>query len=795
MLIPHIAPHRDFLSDDDAHTPAASPPLQDRSAEIGNVKNQLQSTTRSLEAAKQERDALEQTLASQAAQLSTIQTQLSLAKASYDTETNLLAALKERRAGQVADIDNARHELINAESNLSALRAEKAEIEGAFLRDKEEARDLHKRMVEAGQQAESLKTDVEKLKKEAKQQKGLLAIARKQLSTKEAERAKAEKEHEEAVAEVAAIAEEKQTVDANIERLDATPLPVPIPKVVSPSPSASLMLAAAQPLPTTPEISSPVSTKSNNPFERLAMTSSPPLQSPSSFLGLANTVVSSPPISVTEAAPQQVPAEAAPVEVAKEEPSAFDDFASSFGNQGTELSYLGDDLEASQTQEVASSPGTATSANEFFSTPPTSAFNEASPPLNALERFPSLHDVTTVLPTEKVPTPAPAANGAAAPAASANPQTDLTAQLKELDIEESDSEDEIDSDDEPLYKKSAIANGKARAVDPVPVAEKEAPAPVPVASAPAPASVAAGATTVVTASFEDVFGSSEPPALEAKAAPNGYTTPFDLSASPFAQPAAAPIAKPIEESVPVAGVDEFDAALGKLGNSTSATPVNFSFESSFDDTFDFSSNSQPPQPLVSQAAPSTGITQKNDFDSLFGASAPASFAPPPAIPSFTAPVAGTNKVTSSFEEAFGGFDMISAPKLDVKAEKPTSPAFMAETMPGSFPSSPTQSFTAAATKPRVSDIRAASPSPRAKSPPPRTTSPAPRASSSSNKDAHDKPKEAPTRHSKLSVSHSFVASFITFLNITSFRSVCRSAGKRNTRNLYPLPLLSTSPLR
>lgn len=757
MLIPHIAPQRDLLSDDDAHTPAASPPLQDRSAEIGNAKNQLQSTTRSLDAAKQERDALEQTLASQAAQLSTIQTQLSLAKASYETETNLLSALKERRAGQVADIDKTRHELISAESSLSALRAEKAEIEGAFLRDKEEARDLHKRMVEAGQQAEALKTDVEKLKKEAKQQKGLLAIARKQLSTKEAERAKVEKEHEESVAEVAAIAEEKQTVDADIERLDATPLPVPIPKAASPSPSASLMLAAAQPLPTTPEISSPVSTKSNNPFERLAMTSSPPLQSPSPFLGLANTIVSSP-ISVTEAAPpqeaQQAPAQAA-VEVAKEESSAFDDFTSSFTNQDTELSYLGDDPEASHTQEVTDAPGTATSINEFFSTPPTSAFSDASPPLNALERFPSLHDVTaTVLPTEKVPSPAPAANGTAAPA---NPQTDLTTQLKELDVEESDSEDETDSDDEPLYKKSAIANGKARAVDPVPVAE-EAPAPVPVASAPAPAPVAAPASIVAASSFEDVFGSSEPPALEAKAAPNGYTTPFDQPASPFKQPAATSIVKPVQDSVPVAGVDEFDAAMGKLGNSTSATPVNFSFETSFDDTFDFSSNSQPQQPVVPRAAPPTGITPKNDFDSLFGTSAPASFAPPPAIPSFTAPVAdGTNKVTSSFDEAFGGFDTISAPKLDAKVEKPTSPAFTAEVMPGSFPSSPTQSFTAAAAKPRLSDIRAASPSPRAKSPPPRTTSPAPRPSSSSNKEAHDKPKETATRHSKLSVSHDFVA--------------------------------------
>ncbi|THV08040.1 EF-hand, partial [Dendrothele bispora CBS 962.96] len=179
-------PTRNLMDDDDEQT--ISPPIQDQSAEIGNIQNQLNSTNRSLDATKSERQATEQNLASQAAQLSSLQTQLSSAKAAYETETKLLSALKERFANQGAEIQKTREELIRSESDLSAVRVEKAEIEGAFLRDKEEARELHRKMVEAGQQAETLKAEVEKVKKDAKQQKGLLAIARKQLSSKEAEK-------------------------------------------------------------------------------------------------------------------------------------------------------------------------------------------------------------------------------------------------------------------------------------------------------------------------------------------------------------------------------------------------------------------------------------------------------------------------------------------------------------------------------------------------------------------------------------------------------------------------------
>jgi len=227
----------------------------------------LQSTNKSLEASRAERVKLESTLASQAAELSAQQIQLSSAKAAYDTESTLLARLKERYATQTTEIQKSREDLIRSESDLSAIRVEKAEIEQALLRDKEEARDLHRRMIETSQQADGLKVEVEKSKKEAKQQKGRLAIARKQLLTKETEKAKAEKELEEADAEVKSIAQEIQGVENQLN------IPVEEPQPRRTTSPDSVAIAAAQPLPASPELASP--SKSNNPFERLAISSGP----------------------------------------------------------------------------------------------------------------------------------------------------------------------------------------------------------------------------------------------------------------------------------------------------------------------------------------------------------------------------------------------------------------------------------------------------------------------------------------------------------------------------------------
>jgi len=273
------------MEEHEDHLNTTSVSIHDQGAELGNVRNELQSTNRALESAKVERAKLESAVASQAAELMALQTQSSSAKAAYETEVALLSQLKERSAAQSAEIQRNREELIRSESDLSAIRVEKAEIEQAFLRDKEEARDLHKRMMDAGQQAEQLKGEIEKLKKEAKQQKGRLAIARKQLATKEAEKVKAEEEVEEANVEVQSAIKETGEVEDQIAQFDE-------PHSIRVLSQDTVDIAVAQPLPASPE---PVSTtKSNNPFERLAMSGSSSAQSQSPFIPFGSSGLTAP---------------------------------------------------------------------------------------------------------------------------------------------------------------------------------------------------------------------------------------------------------------------------------------------------------------------------------------------------------------------------------------------------------------------------------------------------------------------------------------------------------------------
>lgn len=779
--IVYLAPNKDLLSDDD-DVGTTSPPLHDRSAEIGNVQIQLNSTNRSLDTTKSERASVEQALANQAAQLSALQTQLASAKAAYETETKLLSTLHERHSGQTTEIQKAREELIRAESDLSAMRVEKAEVEGSFLRDKEEARELHRKMIEAGQQAEAMKLEVEKLKKEAKQQKGLLAIARKQLSTKEAERVKAEKELQEVKVEVDTTSKEREDAEAELAKAEATALPSSPERGMSPD---SLAYAASTALPVSPDPSSPSRTssilgKSNNPFERLVKSPSiPRSQSPFLPFSDASSILTPPVPAANSVATPGTTSD--PAEAKSDDPFGFAQAfeaeapaAPAEENSQTETGSLTPkavSTDASPVIDTSSPTSITTVADSDYSTPLTTAGlspEPASVPQNvttdASEPFPAL-DATEPPLSPDSPT---------VPGHFPEQQTDLTSQLKELDVEDSDS----DSDDEvPLAE---LAN-KGKAVE---------------LSAPTTNGNGIAVAPVNDASFDDVFGVSSAmpvtPTPTTSKAPeetkDAFGAPVAHEASPFSPTANGfDLSKP-ETVAPaavastVSGVNAFDEAMGKIPSSPPAAAPNFAFDSAFDDNFDFASateSSFPPAPTAAtngNAASVSKVSNTEGFDSIFNV--PSSngngVAPAPRATSFddvfgtvTHPAtipAATQSTTSSahkpnpavsFDEAFSGFE--ASPSLNLN-NSISSKASAARQSPSA--TSPVQKAfpaTSGLTSSQPPSPRGyappASPPPRQRSPVPRVSSPKQRPSTaSSSKDGHEKAKEPPVRHSKLSVS-------------------------------------------
>lgn len=790
------------LLEDDEPTSSSSPPLQDQSAEIGNVQNQLNSTNRSLNAAKAERERVEQTLAAQAAQLSALQTQLSSATAAYETETKLLSALRDRMGGQTAEIQKAREELIRAESDLSAVRVEKVEIEGAFLRDKEDVRDLHRKMAETGTEVARLKLEIEKAKKEAKQQRGLLAIARKQLTTKEAEKSKVQKEFEDTQDEVKEVTTERELVEADLEKAFPSALQNGHDISHTHSPETDPLTAAlTQPLPASlpvsPDPASPSATslKSNNPFDRLTRSTSSassPRSQPIPFVDAVSvpTAPSAAPAEVTEDPfdfSQAFSEESATLATEKEPESAGTEAGGATPRQDPAALSIS----SVPTEEQAISPGSEF-GSDFYSTPPsTTAGLSQSPPPNRMSEVPSID--SQFPPLDSIPGSFPTSEN------HHDEEVDLAGPLKELEVEESDS----DSDEEPL---SDVKQKLQTSVEDT--STKTTPL---------------NGISIPATSFDDAFGTftTDPESTNLDTPKPSSTIPTGSLAS-SSTPAApvdafgAPLIKTsnpfpavgnASSTLPVAGVNAFDEAMGKIpSNVVGESAPGISFDSAFEDNFDFASASTsapsfPPPPSVANGngnTTSSPTLKPTGFEGIYGAPAnngalslPSvdapkqlsfedAFSAEPLAPKPTSPALPVRNASAgpsaaiSFDAAFGGVDSSQALKLDstfgsVSSKASAATSSTRQGQPSSilkpFPAaqSPPLSPQGGPSSPRISSIRTSTPPPRSVSPPARIGSPGPRPSTSSSKDGHEKLKEPPTRHSRLSVSCS-----------CSCSSMCRS---------------------
>ncbi|KAM0787065.1 hypothetical protein ACM66B_006328 [Microbotryomycetes sp. NB124-2] len=259
-----------FDDNDDADKQAQ---LSADSVQLGQLENEHKSVTDNVSKLTLKRADLEKALADTTSQINELQSKLAQARAAHETERQLVEDLVKRNDEQKQVLTRARTELITAESDLSALRVEKTEIEGNFLRDKEDVRNLKKKMAEIAAETSTLRDMLDKMKKDARQQKGLVAISKKQLATAEGDKDKVEKELQQLERGGAG------GVGVTNEVEDESPFDFPTssssaaPALAATAPAA---VAASLPLPQSPAVVSPAtSVKSTNPFERISRNLSP----------------------------------------------------------------------------------------------------------------------------------------------------------------------------------------------------------------------------------------------------------------------------------------------------------------------------------------------------------------------------------------------------------------------------------------------------------------------------------------------------------------------------------------
>ncbi|ODN96331.1 hypothetical protein I350_08357 [Cryptococcus amylolentus CBS 6273] len=254
----------DLMGDEGGDT--SSTPVPDHSAEYGNKQNQLQQTTRGLTDLSNQRAELEGHDQSSKSQLQELEQKLAGAREKHQQELRAVADLRIRVGEQQAKVKQLNTDLITFSSDVSALQSEKTELEQALLHDKEEVRGLQRQMKEVEEEKAGLGMVLERLRKEARQQKGMVTIAKKQLQTAEEKRDGVQKE-------IRGVEDEIESDKAVIEQHNASQTTARSAPEGAFSPDR-LATASAVPVPGTPQALSPTATgRSNNPFDRFIKSS------------------------------------------------------------------------------------------------------------------------------------------------------------------------------------------------------------------------------------------------------------------------------------------------------------------------------------------------------------------------------------------------------------------------------------------------------------------------------------------------------------------------------------------
>lgn len=251
---------RDLMDNED-EAPAK---INNDAAELGNLSNQVGNLSKQMTDLQGQRGQAEQELAQTANQKRAFQERLTQLRAAYDQEVQQVKSLKEQLASSQAETKRLQQDMAMIEGTHTDLKTQHQQLSSALMADQQENAALKERIRQTNVENEQLKPQLEKLKSDARQQKGLVAINKKQLATNETEReriraemAAAQKEAEDAKRETEETARQLEASHKELEQAKSVPIPAPAPREIPREFSPP------------PQVASPaLSTASSNPFFR-----------------------------------------------------------------------------------------------------------------------------------------------------------------------------------------------------------------------------------------------------------------------------------------------------------------------------------------------------------------------------------------------------------------------------------------------------------------------------------------------------------------------------------------------
>jgi epidermal growth factor receptor substrate 15 len=182
---PHTA-SEDLLGDTDE----ANKSISDETTELANLSNQIGSLTKQTQEVQTKRTTTQHELSQTNSQKQNFEQRLAQLRQLYEKEAQDTHALEEKLRHSRADTKKLQGECMTLEGQLRDIQGQHQQVSAALQADQQENASLRERIRVANAEIAELKPQIEKLKLDARQQKGLVAINKKQLSTTEGERDK-----------------------------------------------------------------------------------------------------------------------------------------------------------------------------------------------------------------------------------------------------------------------------------------------------------------------------------------------------------------------------------------------------------------------------------------------------------------------------------------------------------------------------------------------------------------------------------------------------------------------------
>lgn len=182
----------DLLSDHDAEASK----ITGETTELANLSNQITSLSKQTQEVQAKRTTVQHDLNQTNSQKQNFEQRLAQLRQLYEKEAQDTQALEDQLRKSRADTKRLQEECMSLEGTYRDVQTQHQQVSAALQVDQQENGSLREKIRVANAEIAQLKPQIEKLKLEARQQKGLVAINKKQLSTTEGERDKSKAEAE-----------------------------------------------------------------------------------------------------------------------------------------------------------------------------------------------------------------------------------------------------------------------------------------------------------------------------------------------------------------------------------------------------------------------------------------------------------------------------------------------------------------------------------------------------------------------------------------------------------------------